>query len=209
MRKIDPVKHEQKRRDILAAAAHCFARDGFRGASISSICGQAKISSGHLYHYFESKEAIIEAMAEVGLEHAEERFNHLMKNDNPIQGLIEEIGQARNQGCIKPELYAEMHARKQLHLDMLAEAGRNPAMAEIVKRHATKIRGMLTTLLQAAQQRGQIDQSLNAELAATILLGAIEGLGKMSIHAPDYDMKQELAMLATLIRRFLTPGAAD
>ncbi len=55
MRKLDPVKHEEKRREILAAAGRCFARDGFRGASISQICAEAGISSGHLYHYFASK----------------------------------------------------------------------------------------------------------------------------------------------------------
>ena len=41
MRKLDPVRHEQRRREILAAAGRCFARDGFRGASISDICAEA------------------------------------------------------------------------------------------------------------------------------------------------------------------------
>ena len=208
MRKIDPVKHEQKRRDILEAAGRCFAKDGFRGASISSICSEAKISSGHLYHYFVSKEAIIEAMAEVGLEHAEARFNHLMKSDNPIEGLIAEIAQASSRSCMKQQHHAEMRAKKQLHLDMLAEAGRNPAMADIVRKHSAKINGMLATLLKAAQQRGQVDQALDADLAAAILLGTIEGVGKMTIRNPDLDMKKELDMLTTLIKRFLAPGSS-
>ncbi len=67
MRKVDPVKYEEKRRDILQAAMQCFVRDGFRGASISDICAAAGISPGHLYHYFPGKEAIIGAMAETRL----------------------------------------------------------------------------------------------------------------------------------------------
>src|ERR1700737_1469686 len=102
MRKIDPIKHEQKRREILEAAGGCFTKDGFRGASISDICAEAKISSGHLYHYFASKEAIIEAMTEVGLAYVEARFNHLMKSENAIEGLISEIEQAdTDQSCIR------------------------------------------------------------------------------------------------------------
>jgi len=135
VRKIDPVKHEQKRRDILEAAGRCFAKDGFRGASISSICSEAKISAGHLYHYFASKEAIIEAMAATGLEHAEERFNHLMKSDNPIEGLIAELEQASSQNCTTQQHQIDMRAKKQLHVDMLAEAGRN-ASADPVARAA-------------------------------------------------------------------------
>ncbi|AMO95364.1 bacterial regulatory s, tetR family protein [Collimonas fungivorans] len=208
MRKIDPVKHEQKRRDILEAAGRCFAKDGFRGASISSICSEAKISAGHLYHYFASKEAIIEAMAATGLEHAEERFNHLMKSENPIEGLIAEIEQANTQSCTAQQHQIDMRAKKQLHVDMLAEAGRNPAMAEIVNKHSAKIRGMLATLLETAQKRGQIDQALDPDLAAAILLGAMEGVGNMTMRDPELDMKKKLEMLSTLIKRFLTPGSS-
>ncbi|AXW40894.1 hypothetical protein CJO89_22165 (plasmid) [Ralstonia solanacearum] len=46
MRTIDPVKHEKRRQEILAAADRCFRRDGFRGASISNICAEARMSSG-------------------------------------------------------------------------------------------------------------------------------------------------------------------
>jgi TetR/AcrR family transcriptional regulator, repressor for uid operon len=205
MRKIDPVKHEQKRRDILEAAGRCFAKDGFRGASISSICSAAKISAGHLYHYFASKEAIIEAMAATGLEHAEERFNHLMKSDSPIEGLIAEIEQASTQSCSVQHHQADIHAKKQLHLEMLAEAGRNPAMTDIVRKHSAKIRGMLATLLKSAQAREQIDNALDADVAAAILLSTIEGVGNLAISDPDLDMKKKLDMLALLIKRFLLP----
>ncbi|MDB5774453.1 MAG: putative transcriptional regulatory protein TetR/AcrR family [Herbaspirillum sp.] len=208
MRKVDPIKHEQKRREILEAAGRCFAKDGFRGASISHICSEAKISSGHLYHYFASKEAIIEAMAEVGLEHAEARFNHLMKSDNAIEGLVAEIEQhSANSNCNSQGPHAEMHAKRQLHLDMLAEAGRNPAMMEIVKKHSAKVRGLLATFLKAAQQRGQIDQALDADVAAAMLLSTIEGVGNLTIRDPDLDMKKKMKMLTTLIKRFLAPAA--
>lgn len=208
MRKIDPIKREQKRRDILEAAGRCFAKDGFRGASISNICSEAKISAGHLYHYFASKEAIIEAMAATGLEHAEERFNHLMKSDNPIEALIAEIEQASTQNCIAQQHHVDVRAKKQLHVDMLAEARRNPAMAEIVRKHSAKIRGMLAILLKTVQERGQIDQTLDADFAAAILLSTIEGVGNMTIRDPDLDMKQMLDMLSTLIKRFLAPGSS-
>jgi TetR/AcrR family transcriptional repressor of uid operon len=204
MRKIDPIKHEQKRSDILAAASRCFVRHGFRGASISGICSEANISAGHLYHYFTSKEAIIEAMVAVGLAHAEERFNYLMASNDPINALIREIEQADVDSC-RTEQH---HVKKQLYLDMQAEAGRNPAMAEIVNRHSAKIHAMFATLLKTAQQRGQIDQTLNPELAAVVLLTAIKSIETMNIGDadPQHAIKPLLDMLSTLIKRFLTPA---
>ena len=68
MRKVDRAKYDEKRQHILEAAEGCFQRDGFRGASISDICAAAGMSPGHLYHYFDSKEAIIEAIFESRLE---------------------------------------------------------------------------------------------------------------------------------------------
>src|SRR5215467_9131451 len=62
MRRLDPVKHEEKRQEILAAAKACFARDGFLGISIADICQEAGISPGHLYHYFDSKDAILDVV---------------------------------------------------------------------------------------------------------------------------------------------------
>ena len=63
-RKLVPEQHESKRREILAAAHRCFLRHGLQGASVAVICNEAGISPGHLYHYFPSKEAIVEQMAD-------------------------------------------------------------------------------------------------------------------------------------------------
>src|ERR1700761_2099565 len=89
VRKVDPVKHEQKRRDILDAAFRCFIKDGFHGASTTQICAAAKISPGHLYHYFPSKEAIVEAMVDMGLERAAKDFGRIAAAPDFIEALID------------------------------------------------------------------------------------------------------------------------
>src|ERR1700740_2581853 len=88
MRTVDPAKHEEKRREILAAAGRFFVRSGFRGAAISAICTEAKISPGHLYHYFASKEAIVSAMAEASLAIADESFGEMAQASDALTALI-------------------------------------------------------------------------------------------------------------------------
>ncbi|MEA2740546.1 MAG: TetR/AcrR family transcriptional regulator, repressor for uid operon [Acetobacteraceae bacterium] len=196
MRKVDPAKHEQKRREILEAAGRCFVRDGFRGASISDICAEAGISPGHLYHYFASKEAIIGAMTEAGLERAAERFSQMTERTNVVAALAAQFDKIKLRGDA---------GNQTLVLDMLAEAGRNPAVADILHHHTAALRAMLGDFLRMGQARGQVDGSLDAEIAAVILIGVIDGAKVLKIRDPTADMTKSVAMLRTLITRFLTP----
>jgi TetR/AcrR family transcriptional regulator, repressor for uid operon len=196
MRKIDPEKHEKKRREILAAAEQCFVRSGFRGASISDICAAAKISPGHLYHYFSSKEAIIGAMTEARLEHAASRFSHMMKSSNAVTALLAELDRI-NIG------YARR--RSVLVFDMLAEAGRNPMVGNILKEHSRQLRALLAKFLREAQERGHVDRSLDADMTAAILMSVVDGARGLRIRDSKLDMTKGLSLLKTLVARFLTP----
>jgi AcrR family transcriptional regulator len=191
MRKVDPVKHEEKRQEILEAAGRCFARDGLQGASISDICAEAKISPGHLYHYFASKEAIVAAMVEGGLEAASERFSQIV--DSP------EVQQTK----ARPD-----RAGRVLLLDMLAEAERNPALAKVLQEHSRNVRRFLAEFIRRGQARGQIDPSLEPDLTAAILISVFDGLKTLSIRDPKIDAKKSTKLLTTLITRFLTPPQA-
>ncbi len=59
MRKIDPLKQQERRSHILAAAADCFAEQGFHSTSTAQICARAGMSPGNLFHYYGSKAEII------------------------------------------------------------------------------------------------------------------------------------------------------
>jgi AcrR family transcriptional regulator len=50
------------RRAILAAARHLFARDGFAKTSLDSVVHRARLTKGALYHHFQSKAAVLEAV---------------------------------------------------------------------------------------------------------------------------------------------------
>ena len=63
-RTVDPQLNERRRRQILEAATRCVIRRGFHQTSMQEICAEAEMSSGGLYRYFDSKEAIIAAIAE-------------------------------------------------------------------------------------------------------------------------------------------------
>jgi AcrR family transcriptional regulator len=54
--------YDDIQRGILTSACGLFARQGYMRASISDLADACKLSRGALYHYFESKEAILFAI---------------------------------------------------------------------------------------------------------------------------------------------------
>ncbi len=53
--------HSAARHQIIDAAYRCFARKGFHQATMRDIYAEANLSPGAVYHYFDSKDAIIQA----------------------------------------------------------------------------------------------------------------------------------------------------
>ena len=51
--------HDQKREQILSAAAKVFATEGFDRASMTQLARECGISKANIYHYYDGKDAIL------------------------------------------------------------------------------------------------------------------------------------------------------
>jgi TetR/AcrR family transcriptional repressor of uid operon len=199
LRKVDPVKHEQKRLEILGAAIRCFTKDGFRGASTTDICVAAGISPGHLYHYFSSKEAIIEAMIDFGLKRSAERFEAILSSADVMEALLADI----------EEYSLRSRPAQVLNLDSLAEAARNPEFAKLFARHSEAFRGLWADFLRRGQDQGRVDPGLDVDATADILIAVIDGTRALTVRNPTVDIKQHLEHLKKMLVRFLRPPQAQ
>ena len=71
-------KGERTRTRILDAAADVLARKGYAAATLTEIASVAKMQAGSLYYHFDSKDAIVEEVLAVGLEHARDAIRCLL-----------------------------------------------------------------------------------------------------------------------------------
>jgi AcrR family transcriptional regulator len=201
MRKVDRAKYDEKRQHILEAAEECFQRDGFRGASIGDICAAARMSPGHLYHYFDSKEAIIEAIFESRLEREAAIVGELTLTPNA--DLITVLC-----GWLNRRVKDVRAHGTSLGLEIRAESARNPTIAKIASRADRGTRELLSRLIREGQERGQVDPGLDPDSIAAVVHSIIFGLNRLgAIRDPTFDMKSASAMLKLLIERFLRPQA--
>ena len=56
------VDHKQRKQDIVDHCFHLFAEQGYAAVSMRNIATSLGVSTGVLYHYFENKKAIFEAV---------------------------------------------------------------------------------------------------------------------------------------------------
>jgi AcrR family transcriptional regulator len=57
-----PPAGPERREAILDAALHCFVERGFHGTAIPDIARRTGIAAGTIYHYFNSKEELVNAL---------------------------------------------------------------------------------------------------------------------------------------------------
>ena len=200
MRKLDPIKYEEKRREILKAVARCFRRHGLNGASISDICAEAKISPGHLYHYFDDKDAIITAMAEERLKEITAHFERSI--DRPgfmVAGMLSEVDWLAQ---------SEGPANSALLFEMLAEAVRRRPVAKTLRAFSREMRNVLVDLIHRGQARGEIDKEIDPVITATVLIGIMDAFRALALRYPEVDTSKATAVLKRLANRLLSPEAA-
>ena len=130
---------------------------------------------------------------------ATEHFGRTIESADALAELISDAQQAKVQNG---------HGGNSLVLDMLAEAGRNPALAEVLQDHSREMQRRLAEFLRKGQAGGRIDPSLDADMAASILIGVVDGSKTMAVRDPSLDRAKTIRLLRALIARFLAPPEA-
>lgn len=181
----------QRRHQVLDAAAICFRNHGFHGASMAQISKTAGMSPGHIYHYFDSKEAIIAAIVDRDLEEMMEWTEIFYSSDDILQSMLDgvECGVEAN---TDPECAALM-------LEIMAESARNPQIAATVKKCNQIGRQRLSDLLIKEMAQRCAVSSVDVQVKTDLIAAMFDGLLMKSIHNPTMDK----AALTVLMRKIM------
>lgn len=165
-----------KRREtqILDAARVCVLAEGFHAATISRIAAAAAMSKGHIYKYYENKEAIMLAL----IEHHMHEFMLLISQvdqsedrsvDSVVQSFVSKL----------PAILAS--DRTSLWLEVQAEAARNPRVREMAAKAANYFRETIRKVIEPVLE-GSIKEEL--DFRAEMLLISMHGLGlQATVHS--------------------------
>ncbi|MEW6765736.1 MAG: TetR/AcrR family transcriptional regulator [Pseudomonadota bacterium] len=190
-------RSDARRAQILAAATDCFRDHGFHGASIAKISQVSGMSPGHIYHYFENKEAIIEAIVAQDLERLL-TLNVELRSASDVKGAFIERTAEGVERKLDPEFAG-------LQLEIMAEAGRNPRIAEFVQvADRSCFASLCSTIRSLRQAAGHQDSEASITGMAEVLAAMFEGLQIRAIRNPTIDKSLVTAMFRKVIHDLLS-----
>ncbi|MDY0882788.1 TetR/AcrR family transcriptional regulator [Dongia soli] len=189
-------RSETRRQQVLEAALACFRQHGFHGASMSEISKTAGMSVGHIYHYFENKEAIIGAIVEQDISDIATIFEEISREDDILTAMM-----ARADHGV--ECHTDPDAAALFH-EIMAEAARNPKVAAIVRRaDEIKRQAIMDLMRKGRAARGLPISTEDLDGRMEILAAIFEGLSARIIRNPAMNRPATLLVLKGLMERLL------
>jgi TetR/AcrR family transcriptional regulator, fatty acid metabolism regulator protein len=159
------VAGEEKRRQLLDAAVRVFARKGFHASRVGDIAEEAGVAHGLLYHYFKSKDQVLEAVFHDNWSVLLARIRSVEESDEPAADQLRHI--------------AAVVLRTWLHLPdvvrvVIREFGRSPELAERIGELAQPI-DSIARVIERGIERGEF-KKVDPRVAATVVYGSIDEL---------------------------------
>ena len=153
-----------RRRELLDAAVAVFARNGFHASRVADIAEEAGVAHGLLYHYFRSKEEVLETIVRETWERLLADVERIEESGGPLDEQLRRFARTYlGSWLVAPDLVRVL----------VREVGRSPALAARVGELAG-VFVALRRMIESARERGEVRASCDARLAAWIVYGALE-----------------------------------
>lgn len=186
---------QDRRNQVLDAATDCFCSQGFHGASIASISKSAGMSAGHIYHYFENKEAIIAAIVDRDLKQVMSHFEQVENAEDVLQALLNSMPHG-----IDIKLDRRVAALK---LEVLAEAARNEKIAQMLQRTEHMVSTRFMSVLKSARRDLAVLSEDELKARSEALSALFNGIMVRGVLNPDIDRAALIAVLEPIIRSLI------
>ncbi len=198
MPKVSEAHLEARRNQILEAAARCFSRDGFQATTIQAICDEAELSTGSVYRYFNGKDEIVTAIAEMGRQTTQDILEKAREADNATRSLSQMMA-ASLEVVHSPE--TDMSNR--LSLLLWGEALRVPRISELLVEALANLAQPFTAEVQRGQQHGEISHSLDPAAVSRVLVALNIGHTVLAAVDPQPHTASTQAISALLTGEFI------
>jgi AcrR family transcriptional regulator len=153
-----------------------FARRGVRGTGLSHVADALGVGRSSLYHYYPDKRSLVRDLLSEMLAEEEALFDAVLLAEGPPHARLERFFHEQI------AMFDAWRVTAPLLFELRSSGSRR------LRPFFRRIRGKLAVLFREAQQRGEIDASVDPMLASASAIALIDGL---------------------LLQYFVEPGAFD
>ena len=158
---------DEKRREIILAAAAEFSQKGYAEATLGDIANRLGIHTAGLYYYFENKDAVVEAVLKYGAQRVLERTRQVL-SETPDDAPVEQL-----KALIRT--YITVNGRRD-------DVGRaywkihdqvSPQLRKTVRVEGRQLFDMWRNLVNKAAEAGEIRSDISPTLFRELLVGSV------------------------------------
>jgi TetR/AcrR family transcriptional regulator, repressor for uid operon len=190
----DEALHNQRRIEILQAAAQVFKAKGFHLARTEDICLAANLSAGTLFRYFPDKRSMILAIMDIEFEHYQSDAQNLATREGIYW--LAQVDANDLQALIQPSGF-------DLGADSWLEMSRDPEGTRRLADFDKQMRQTLADLLMRGQKEAWVRPSLDCIGAASLVLALLSGLTFERELGLTHDSDATARALTDLVRTFI------
>lgn len=185
----------EQRREIRRAARGVFARHGVTGTGLARVADAAGMGRSSLYHYYGDKAALVRDLVRDLLAEELALFESALEREAPALERIEALAAAM------PDLFDQWALLGRLILELRSRDSR------LFRPYFRRLRETLARVIAEGQEQGEISPAVDPEIAASVWIGAIDGLLLQYLVDPAaFDDPDTLRrQLVVLLRRMLAP----
>ena len=193
------IAQEEKRRLLLDAAVRVFARKGYHTCRVGDIAEEAGVAHGLLYHYFASKEELLETVFRENWSDLLEAVKTVEESGEPAREQLRQVAAI---------LLRSWRRDPDLVRVLVREVARSPQVQLRVAEIGEAFEA-LERIVRRGQEAGEFRSDLDPRLAAVIFYGALEEIltGWVLGQLPDGD--DEVARAERTVVELVCGGLAE
>ena len=173
------IASEEKRRLLLGAAVSVFARKGYHTCRVGDIAEEAGVAHGLLYHYFSSKEEVLETIFRETLSEVLTAMADVEESGEPAREQLRQVGAI---------LLRAWRREPDLVRVLVREVARSPHLQHKVD-ELGRVFAAIQRIVERGQAEGDFRADVDARLASYIFYGGLEEIltGWVLGQLPDGD----------------------
>jgi TetR/AcrR family transcriptional regulator, fatty acid metabolism regulator protein len=162
--RVTDVTPTDRRRELVRAAIRVFARKGFHAARVGDIAEEAGVAHGLLYHYFRSKDDVLETIFRETWTLLVEQAHRIEQSKEPLTEQLREFASYYFSIWLLAPSLAQV---------MIREVARSAHIGERVV-ELREVFASLQRMIEAAQARGDARSDADPLFATWTVYGALE-----------------------------------
>ncbi|HZB35936.1 MAG TPA: TetR/AcrR family transcriptional regulator [Gaiellaceae bacterium] len=189
-------RQADRRRQILAAAVKVFAQKGFHASRVGDIAEEAGIAYGLVYHYYESKEDLLETIFRTTWTEMLARIGEVEEAGAPAAEAVRQVTAL---------LLRTWRRDPDLVRVLVREVTRNQHVQQEVE-EITQAMEALERIIRRGQESGEFRSELDSRLSAVVFYGALEEVLSGWVLGQLPDREEDIARAEQNVVAVLTGG---